>query len=197
MPAPGLPSSTACRGSAALRFCRFLEAGKACFSGPGRRLAAACLAMLAGWMALVCHGQQEAAPLPAAEPGAPAVSPLSEPKRMPPHETLRDPFWPVDFVRPVLPGEKLDPAAAAKIGEAEWRSVEKILRETIKGVSRVPTRSGRDEYLTLINGKLVGVGDSVSLAANGKHYRWKVAGISLRDGPAFERMTTAPPSSGK
>lgn len=126
-------------------------------------------------------------PVLAAGPGGDPSQPA------PPRDGLRDPFWPVDYVRPVQPGEKIeDPNAASRLGEAEWRGAEKLLHESIKGVSRIPARSGGLVYLASVNGGFVGVGDTVSLAANGKIYRWKIASISLRDGPVFERMETAP-----
>jgi hypothetical protein len=151
----------------------------------------ACLAILFGLMALRCHGQQEAPPTED-RTGAPAVSPPG-PNPASPHDNLRDPFWPPDYVRPVLPGEKVDDGTAAKIGEAEWRAVEKRLRETVKGVSRVPGRNGQDEYLAVINDKVVAVGERVSLQANGKTYRWKVARMTVQGGPVFERVLAAPP----
>ena len=154
-----------------------------------------CLSCLVGCTALSCRAQEEALPksVPAAaSPVAAAVAP--------PRDNLRDPFWPVDYVRPMLPGEPPDSDSAPEIGETEWRKLEKVLHEMVRGVSRLPTRSGGEEYLMLINGKVVAVGDVVSLSANGKNYRWKVTSISLRNGPVFERITTAqsaPPSPKK
>ncbi len=152
------------------------------------------LALLVGLLALSCRGEEDTpSPVgPNRPPPAPAV--VAAP---PLRDNRRDPFWPVDFVRPVQAGEKLDPESAGKIGEQEWRTLEATLRAMVKAVSRLPNRSGRDEFLVLINGKVYGVGEVVSLPANGKTYRWKVASISLRDGPVFERMTpdrsTPPP----
>lgn len=145
----------------------------------GAAMAPACLAILFGLVALRSHGQQEATP-----PG---------PNQALPHDNLRDPFWPPDYVQPVLPGDKVDNEPAGKIGEAEWRAVEKRLRETVKGVSRVPGRNGQDEYLAVINDKVVAVGELVSLQANGKTYRWKVVRMTVQGGPVFERVFTAPP----
>ena len=137
-----------------------------------------------GWALLAILLLRAAAPVMAGPGGAPMT---------PARDNLRDPFWPVDFVRPELAtGVHVDPAAAVKIGEQEWRTAEKLLHSTIKGMSRLPSRSGKEEFLVLINGKLVGVGDTVSLSANGKTYRWAVTSISLRDGPALERMSTVP-----
>jgi hypothetical protein len=134
---------------------------------------------------------------PAAAPAAP--SPAAVPAAAMPaapavvlRDNRRDPFWPVDMIRPVMAGEKNDPDAAVKIGEAEWRTVEKVLRGTVRGVSRLPARNGQNEYLALINGKFVAVGGTVSLAANGKTYRWKVASATLKGGPVFERVLSAP-----
>ena len=162
-----------------------------------RRFVAVGLVVLAGGRSWPCAGQEEAPPQAAAEPvvGAPGantppVAPAAALKRAQMHDTLRDPFWPVDFVRPVQPGEKpVDPEAASKAGEIEWLSMEKLLRATVKGVSRLPSRGGAEEFLAMVNGKFAGVGDTVSLAGNGKTYRWKVASITLRDGPVFERLT--------
>ena len=146
------------------------------------------LVLLAGLQVWPCRGEDEA-PSPAGPKRTPPASVVVAATT--PRDNRRDPFWPVDFIRPAQPGERLDPDAAAKIGEQEWRTVEKSLRETVRGVSRLPARSGRDEFLVLINGNVYGVGDVVSLAANGKTYRWKIASIALRDGPVFERMPSA------
>ncbi|MEI8242934.1 MAG: hypothetical protein WCI17_06675 [bacterium] len=107
-------------------------------------------------------------------------------------DNRRDPFWPVDMVRPVQAGAKADLETAVRIGEAEWRTVEKVLRETVRGVSRLPARNGQNEYLALVNGKFVAVGGTVILAANGKNYRWKVASMTLKGGPVFERILSTP-----
>lgn len=152
----------------------------------------ACLAILFGLMASWCRGQPAATPPTDDQAGAPVVSP-SDPKSASPHDNLRDPFWPPDYVQPILPGEKVDNGDTAKIGEAEWRAVEKRLRETVKGVSRMPGRNGQDEYLAVIDDKVVAVGEQVSLSANGKTYRWKVASMTVQGGPVFARVLTAPP----
>lgn len=137
------------------------------------------LALLVGMLlALSVCGQGEETPAPAAAPA----------------ENLRDPFWPLDYVRPVIPGAHSDGESAAKISEAEWRSAEKILRGMVKGVSRVPARSGKEEYLAVINDKVVAVGAPVSLSSNGKLYRWKVAKITVPGGPVFERLLSLPPT---
>ena len=141
-----------------------------------------CRALFVCVLALSCYGQQERPPS-----GAP-VTPVLQP-----HDNLRDPFWPADYVRPMQPGER--PDSAAKIGETEWRTLEKLLRESVKGVSRLPTRNGRDEFTVLINGRMFGIGDLVSLAANGKNYRWRVVSVTLRDGPVFERAIAGTESS--
>ena len=159
-----------------------------------RRFAAAaapaCLAILFGLMAPWCRGQQ--APPADDEAGAPAVSPSGSQPAVS-RDNLRDPFLPPDYVRPILPGEKVENGDTAKIGEAEWRAVEKRLRETVRGVSRMPGRNGQDEYLAVIDGKVVAVGEQVSLSANGKTYRWKVANMTVQGGPVFARVLTAPP----
>ena len=146
---------------------------------------------LAGLAAGTGRGQEE--PAPVAEPvvGAPAAVAPAAVAKPSARDNLRDPFWPVDFVRPAQPGERTDPDAAAKIGELEWRALEKTLLATIKGTSRLPTRSGAVETLVMVNGKFVGTNDVVSLSANGKTYRWKIVSISLRDGPVFERIAVA------
>lgn len=151
-----------------------------------------CLALLLGATSLWCRGQEEACPksIAARAPIVPSDSRAAP--FAPAHESLRDPFWPVDYIRPMQPGEKFE--SAVTIGDAEWRILEKHLHELVKGVSRLPARNGATDYLVLINGNVYGVGDSVSLAANGKNYRWKVVRITLRDGPAFERITQPAPS---
>ena len=66
--------------------------------------------------------------------------------------------------------------------------MEKLLRGTIKGVSQLPGKNGAIEYRASIQGNFFGVGESVSLTANAKIYRWKITSISLRGGPVFDRM---------
>lgn len=120
---------------------------------------------------------------------ATAATVSNKPPAMDDH--LRDPFWPIDYVlpvRPALPGEKIDPLKEAKVFEAEWREVEKVLHGTSKNWGRMSGKHGENVYFVMIGGKPFDVGDVVSLAANGKTYRWKVASISLQGGPVFERI---------
>lgn len=129
-------------------------------------------------------------PEPVAAATAATVS--NKPPAMDDH--LRDPFWPIDYVLPVppvLPGEKIDPLKEAKIFEAEWREVEKVLHGTAKNWGRMSGKHGEDVYFVMIGGKPFDVGGVVSLAANGKTYRWKVASISLQGGPVFERIISS------
>ena len=134
------------------------------------------------WLSSPCYSQQETNP-PLAVLATAATTSVSQ---------VRDPFWPVDYMRPMQPGER--PDTVAKISEIEWRTLEKSLRESVRGVSRLPTRNGGDAYTVLINGKLFTVGDGVSLMANGKAFHWRITSITIRDGPVFERVTSASPT---
>ena len=111
-----------------------------------------------------------------------------------PLDNVRDPFWPPDYVRPSVPGEQ-DSETVAKFGQSEWRVAEQRLHDSIKGVSRIPGKNGQAEYLAVINGKVVAVGEQVSLSANGKTYRWKVTRMTVQGGPVFERLLVAAPSA--
>ncbi|MFZ4394265.1 MAG: hypothetical protein ACOYOU_01405 [Kiritimatiellia bacterium] len=126
-----------------------------------------------------------ASAIPAPPVAAPKAPSLVQEKR-------RDPFWPIDYVRPVLPGEKVDPIKDVKVYEAEWREAESALHGAAKNWGRMPGKQGADLCFVLINGKPFEVGDTVVLAANGKTYRWRVASISLQSGPVFERMLPTP-----
>ncbi len=165
--------------------------------------AAACwrmaMVLWSGWAAVLGCGLAEegpegsgtaVAPEPAAVASTAAVTKASNTLQ----EQRRDPFWPVDYVRPVLvlPGEKIDPVKDAKVFEADWREVEKVLHGTSKNWGRMSGKDGGDRYFVLINGKAFDVGDVITLPANGKTYRWRVASISLQSGPVFERILPTP-----
>lgn len=109
-----------------------------------------------------------------------------------PADPQRDPFWPPDYVPVSQPGVGSADDAMAKVNEIEWRGAEQRLRETIRGVTRLPNKNGQVEFLALINGRAVGVGEVVSLSHNNKVYRWKVVRVILPDGPVFERLPGGP-----
>ena len=114
-----------------------------------------------------------------------------------PHDELRDPFWPQDYVPPQLSAVGKGPSREAllRMSEAEWVSAEKQL--TIQGASRLPIRDGTIELCALINGERVRVGGTVSTVWNGKTFRWRVVTVSMKTGPVFERILPLPAGKDK
>jgi hypothetical protein len=123
-----------------------------------------------------------------------AVAPAAAAAAVAPRDSLRDPFWPFDYVRPIQPGEVHDSDAELRRRETEWRTVEKLRDAGVKGVSRLPAKNGSDELLAMIGGKFRKIGDVVSVTSNGKTYRWTITAITLRGGPTFDRILPAPPT---
>jgi hypothetical protein len=116
---------------------------------------------------------------------------------------LRDPFWPSDYTPPVsVPEVKGRPAGGTirvpdvVIQEAEWRAVEKELNAAAKNWGRMPDKKGQDQLFVLIHGKPYLVGDTVSLTAGGKTFRWRIADITRQAGPVFERQQQKAVASG-
>jgi len=150
------------------------------------------MALLCSLRAPLCRAQGDDTPALSASPTMVAASAVSHAR---PRDSLRDPFWPTDYIRPVLPGEKVNRTNTTEIVEAEWRAMEKNLHAMVHGVIRLPGKQGKIENLALINGKLVAVGETVSLPANGRLYRWHVISIAVPGGPVFARIIAAPPAT--
>jgi hypothetical protein len=88
------------------------------------------------------------------------------------------------------PVPKADPQKV----EMEWLAAEKAVQGTVKGVSRVPGRDGKETYSVWINGKFVVAGDTVTLVSEGKTFRWIVTRIAWKGGPVLARVTPSPDS---
>jgi hypothetical protein len=96
-----------------------------------------------------------------------------------PEDLLRDPFWPVDYVRPeevtagpvipVAPGEPPAPVKPTK----KWDQAQRAI--AIKGI----IRSG-NQYLANINNQLVAEKESVSVMFEGQKYSWTVTSITAK-----------------
>jgi hypothetical protein len=96
-----------------------------------------------------------------------------------PEDLLRDPFWPVDYVRPaevtagpvipVAPGEPPAPVKPTR----KWDQAQRAI--AIKGI----IRSG-NQYLANINNQLVAEKESVSVMFEGQKYTWTVTSITAK-----------------
>ena len=98
----------------------------------------------------------------------------------------RDPFWPVGYapkktvVATILPPATKTPVAADPVylSPPDWNVARNRL--DIRGISLIgrDKKSNAPKYLAMIGEKLVEEGDTVSIIADNRTYRWKVAGIS-------------------
>lgn len=166
-------------------------------------------------------GQNIPMPLPLGGPGAPPpVSPVEPPAVTPdasqqadietearesnadtPREPnlKRDPFWPVGYTpKPRVAATTTNESATTRSTVPEekpipvnWDAARKTL--DIRGISLI----GRDKqtntakYLAMIGGKLVEVGDIVSVSYMSRIYRWKVTSISP-DGISLAKQDLRP-----
>ena len=106
---------------------------------------------------------------------------------------LRDPFWPVGFVPPAgidAGGRGVGTEPSVRAGEAEWRAAQRLL--LLKGISRIRGSGSETIYAAVINGRLVEPGETVSVAMGNKTFRWRVTGITLEEGPVYERIVPMP-----
>lgn len=130
-------------------------------------------------------------------PADPASTPAGEagtgePEPVP---ARRDPFWPVGYVPPPL--VRSSDAAAAAATAAGEDAVSAVLQwdEALKTVSvQGIMKTGPDTYVAMVNGQVIGVGDTVSVRLGGRDYRWIVAAVGT-EGVSFKRVEEEVPAS--
>ncbi len=99
------------------------------------------------------------------------------------HPTMRDPFWPLNYVPPVAKKAtpSVDTNVAARVEEApQWDLALKTV--TLKGVMKAG--SG---YMAIINNQVTGENETISVNFQGRKYTWRIAKIG-KEGVRFERL---------
>lgn len=94
---------------------------------------------------------------------------------------LRDPFWPVGYT-PAWVIEQESPQRAINTA-IDWNQAMKHI--SIQGVS---SRSGHD-FLAVINGRVKGVGETVSVRTAGLRYTWMIESIAPPNSVKLRRVS--------
>ncbi|HOW97916.1 MAG TPA: hypothetical protein P5567_04325 [Kiritimatiellia bacterium] len=120
----------------------------------------------------------------AAEPMAPPAgeTEAAEPEPAP---ARRDPFWPVGYAPPppARPSEAAASTAGAETVSAVLQWDEALKTVQVQGIMK----TGPETHVAMVNGQVVGVGDTVSVRFGGREYRWTVAGVGV-EGVSFKRV---------
>jgi hypothetical protein len=122
-----------------------------------------------------------------AQQPAPADIPGSRAADAAPSNTApRDPFWPVGYTPPELaaPGS-LPGTPGVSITEDDWHQAQKRLTTSSVFRTKDPA-TGADRFVALINGKVVGPGETIIVKHKDFTFRFKVTNITI-SGPQFER----------
>ncbi|MBP7828885.1 MAG: hypothetical protein KA248_03090 [Kiritimatiellae bacterium] len=123
------------------------------------------------------------------DPVAPAeLSADMVPPEAPP--AVRDPFWPVGYEPPPppRPEEAVSPTGAVPVSATlQWQEALKTV--AVQGIMR----TGPSSHVAMVNGQVVGAGDTVSVVYGGREYRWRVVSVG-EEGVSFARVEPEPPA---